>query len=170
MLLIQEIDVSWTKASRGAPGSIQRNAVPECLEMSMPKGAWPSDKWLYQKSMFSEHKNFANPFNQIDALEAFKLKSFGALEFNRENEGIGVTLKPGDWRGMPGYPPPSGRHFILHDNAYARIRYNWRIAHEEGGWAYGKTVFNLIETARFNAGIFVQNEPVIAYEDMHWLR
>ncbi len=170
MLLIQEIEVSWTKASRGAPGSIQRNAVPECLEMLMPEGAWPSDKWLYQKAMFSEHSGFTNPFNQIDALEPFKVKFFGALQLSREDEGIGVTLKPFNWRGMPGYAPPSGRQFTLRGNTYARIRYNWRIAHDEGGWAYGKTVFNLIEAAHFNPSVFTQNEPALAYENMHGLR
>lgn len=44
LVLIQEITVKWSKASRGAPGATARNRVPEALPLpaGTPTQPWPS--------------------------------------------------------------------------------------------------------------------------------
>ncbi|TQV73897.1 hypothetical protein FLL45_13615 [Aliikangiella marina] len=166
MLIIQEIVSRWTKKSRGAPGAAIRNSVPEFLVVSVPNSKMESDSWIYQREIFDEFKNFKEPFKQINVLRPFKLNKFGVTDLSALEDKVAVKVNYGSWGGAPIRDYQENEAFMLSTKEIGQVRYNWRVSHDEGGWAYEKTVLNIALVSEFDSSLFVNSKPNYIYEDM----
>lgn len=166
MLIIQEIVCRWTKKSRGSPGSALRNQVPEKRVVTASSREALSDNWVYQKSIFSEYLKFENPFEQLDVLSPFKLCKYGIVSLSKQDQEILGSLNYGAWEGAPRRDFLEKKIFSLRISDIGKIKYNWRIAYDEGGWAYEKTVINLAHLDKFEPKVFLENEPIYSFQDM----
>lgn len=60
-LIVQKINVSWTKQSRGGKASTKRNAVKEAFPiLEIPKTAHAATV-LYDRLRFTEYEDFQQP-------------------------------------------------------------------------------------------------------------
>lgn len=166
MLIIQEIVTRWTKESRGAPGATLRNQVPEFLSVPMPREPMTDESWIYQKSIFDEYRKFEEPFEQLDVITPFKLSKFGIADISEREIGVLVDINYGAWEGAPRRDFLKKKAFQLDLNDVGKINYNWRIAYDEGGWAYQKTVINMALLNDFVPEIFITKDATQSFEDM----
>jgi hypothetical protein len=166
MLIIQEIITRWTKESRGAPGAVLRNQVPEVLSIPTPSDPMTDDTWIYQKVIFDEHKKFKDPFEQLDLLTPFKLTKFGIAEITEQSSCIAICINYGAWDGAPRRDFLKKKAFLLMKGDFGQIRYNWRISYDEGGWAYQKTTLNIAYAVTYEPNLFQTQQVTLSFEDM----
>jgi hypothetical protein len=167
MLIIQEIKTFWTKASRGAPGAIGRNSVPESLLVPLNKAnVRPMDRIIEHIVHYSEYEGFANPWESV-----YTYKISESLRFGCVNLLLGEQYAEVIWRYDPGYIGAPGRDgppkkvFSLHPGTWGQVRYNGRLQ-EEGSWIYQKIVLNVGNVERPSSSIFTDTPPDYTYDQM----
>lgn len=87
MIIIQHIEIIWTKASRGMPGAGKRNAVPGKLEV--PVTACHSDGMLIHKVSAREQDGFALEQTTERVRDSGK---YWTVSFRRENGAVMVLF------------------------------------------------------------------------------
>lgn len=135
-IVIQLIDVYWTKASRGAPRAALRNAVPEQVTIQR---RLPGDCIDLQRVSYMERDGFAHSIAQwtenLNETDVIRL----GLRMEAKRDILEVWF-----RGNPlGTSfPKEKRVGILTWNSWLRIVSNARVA-TESTWAYHKYTYNI---------------------------
>lgn len=164
IVLIQRIECHWSKASRGGPEAAQRNAVPEAVKVPVQALRKTPPGLLVEHGVdYSERRGFDAPSERITE-EPFGRLKIGCVLIEPDSEGAWVVFEYDTGRaGAPfRYSPPGGRpatRFTLGPGQWGRVRYNGRFSHEEGGWTYGKFVFNVGMFPALSADVFLHSEP-----------
>ena len=92
ILIVQTICSSWTKASRGAPGAVARNTVPECLPISLPNTDLDDLQVLYHEIFFEEVTGFQSQKEHISVNPAI-YPPHGCIKVERIAKEVHVTYK-----------------------------------------------------------------------------
>ncbi|NNJ25275.1 hypothetical protein LzC2_13450 [Planctomycetes bacterium LzC2] len=180
-MIVQHIDVGWTKASRGGPGAVARNCVPEALLL-------PPDRPRYDglhttrlhQVRFGERNGFAAPLTEsLEALGAEAAVRLGNAMISRS--GSDVTLQI-DWRaGVPRrgrgnlyHPGPDPEpELVVLPGQWARAVYNLRNTGMDcGRWWYERHTVNVanLDPAAAPANLFTRSEPAAEWRNLAWLR
>ena len=159
--LVQVIDTSWSSASRGAPGSSARNAVPE--RVAIPDCAL-SDAVLLHLVTCREAQQFAiGP-----ALPAVQVVPFA--QQHRERFPLALALEGAAARvDFFGYvaqrrPKKAVYSVLLEPNNWVRIVANLRVAQDDA-WAYHKFVFNIFHGPAYRANELMASKAPLARVD-----
>jgi hypothetical protein len=166
--IIQSITTDWDKQSRGAPGAIKRNAIPEALLIPLEKCPRVPYALLEHVVVFSQWRNFDDPQPTI-SVEAFEPEETirrRCARIQKLASGLRVSWNytPQD-AGMPLRPSKKNDLFDLSLNQWGRVLYNGRFS-EEGGWWYRKTVLNIGLFENPVASVFIETSPIVVMDKM----
>lgn len=137
MVVVQHIRVVWTKASRGAPGAVVRNAVPAAVLIETA----PLAPWVFHSVHFLERSGFKPESQHQFTRETHRERDRGLLlELLPDGLHVGFRWEPG-----VGQPPRHERReaFTLSVGGYARVIVNGRHAPDEGHW-YTQETYNVV--------------------------
>ena len=156
--LIQLIETQWTKQSRGAPGSVARNAVPEVIRF--PETLIPHPV-LFQHAVFVEHQEFAPPaaseFVCFSADDSSKYR----LTICHQDAVAEISLFGTPFTQTSGRPTNVVR---LEPNTWLRIVGNRRVS-EDWGWTYRKFVYNIVHAPSGDANALMASKAPVACVD-----
>ena len=165
--VVQSITTGWSKQSRGAPGAIKRNAVPEALIIPLAGRPKAGCGLIEHLSGFYEYNDFEDPnptlaFESFDPEEAVR---YGCVLVRKQDEGLRVSweYRPED-AGMPLRPTKRHDSFHLNPNQWGQVIYNGRYSSDEGGWWYKKTVLNIGLFDAPEAKVFVETTPAVVFD------
>ena len=156
--LIQLVETHWTKRSRGAPGAVARNAVPQVVRFP---AVTRSEAVLIHRASFSEHGQFAHPAAQDFAVFTQADSSRYHLEVTHQDDAAKVQFF-----GVPNLPT-SGRPIddvLLAPDTWLQIIANVRLSTDDS-WIYRKFVFNIAHAPRSDANALVSSQPPVASLD-----
>lgn len=179
MIVVQRLVTEWTKASRGAPGAVKRNATPAALPL--PPGL------LERREPYREHEV---TFGERQAFEASGERVVGEARlpvdvWSRDRSparlelladgSLGVSFRPGNHIGAAAGRPPNGDCFVLPVGTSGRVVWNGRFADYDTGtwWYYRKTVVNVANLADdlpLPADLFLRRSPTHVCSHMGRLR
>jgi len=158
-IIIQRIDVEWSKASRGAPNSTLRNQVAEIY----PIGPASLDGGIYFHSVqYRERNRFQLP-------TVAEIVSINENNLRNNKLRIEVTARAAkifSW-GIPLRPdyPKEKRIGTLSQDSWLRIAGNARRS-GESTWYYHKYIFNIFfGVSDFFDKIISGVPPVVNYRD-----
>ncbi len=200
LMLIQHIVVTWTKVSRGAPGSVARNRVPEvyALPVNPPGTLWPArsrppavlpppdttdtrapDIFLHFVAC-NESNQFQDPIAQFWITLTSRLPEVSTLRLHRNvplltltssSDALQVTFS---WHEVPGAPSRHHKHMrervALATGQWMQVRFNGRHRDSDGHWYYQKHVFNIGIADAFVPTLFVSGGPAFRLTDLADLR
>lgn len=156
--LVQVIDTSWSGASRGAPGSSARNAVPE--RVAIPDCTL-SDAVLLHLVTCSEAGRFAiGPAAPVVRFAQQHQERFPLVVMP---EGAAARI---DFFGYPAQRRPKKAVYsaLLEPNNWVRIAANLRVAQDEA-WVYHKFVFNIFHGPVYRANELMASKAPLARFD-----
>lgn len=156
--LIQLIETHWTKRSRGAPGAVARNAVPEIVRLP---AITHSDLVLIQRAAFSEHDQFAHPATQDFAPFTPADSSQYHLEISHQDGAAKVRFFGTPYLTTSGRPASDA---LLMPDSWLRIIANVRLSTHDS-WSYRKFVFNIVHAPSGDANALVASQPPVACLD-----
>mgnify|MGYP000485751723 CR=1 FL=1 len=158
-LIVQLIDVEWTKKSRGAPNATLRNAVPNQYQLDPVNIG--SGSYLH-KIEYSEYSNFEKPM--VKPLKSMNENQLREIQLSIESNGQSVDIY--SW-GIPlrkAYPKQKlvGQ---LTKGTWLRVTGNARVSWETT-WAYHKYTYNIFfgDAIKFNE-VIKNNKPVCEHRD-----
>jgi len=160
--VVQQIDTTWTKESRGAPGANKRNSTPQALRLHLEKTP-PEDCTLIEHSLgFHERSGFEEPRKSVafESIKRGQIIRYGAVLVQKEADRLRVrwdnTLADA---GMPLRTEKSDV-FELALNQWGRVIYNGRFSGMEGSfWWYQQRVLNIGVFEEVATSVFVATEP-----------
>lgn len=159
--LIQLIETHWTKDSRGAPGSVARNAVPELLRF--PSVELP-EPVLLQRIAYYEWADFAPP--PLPEFMVFAPHDATQHRLTVEHRGDVAEVHYFGTSFTQKSPPHPTDVVQLQPGTWLRIVGNRRTATGyEGYWSYEKFVFNIVHLRHKDPNSLVNNQPPIARLD-----
>lgn len=194
LVLIQEISTFWSKAARGGPLAGARNSVPECLDLPSTMPGLPPRRYqpptvqpdpysahgpgtipiFYHYVAYGEMDQFKTPQAQYWLRLACRLPEpttislwgqVPPLNLAKTEDTLVVEIP---WEHIPGKPQryrsPGG--FTLKIDCWGQVRYNVRLAYDEGGWYYEKYVLNISYAALPAPTFFSRTAPVQVLLDM----
>lgn len=173
IILIQRLVTIWTKKSRGAPGSIRRNAVPDAIVLPVNRFAGTRFTLLEHDVIFHERSEFENPQEKssvFDSLGQQGRKKFGCVEVSKTDGGLQVSWSY-DSRdaGLPDRARTQADS-ALGLNSWARVVFNGRYSMDwEGGWWYEKKVVNVGFFSTLSETVFKDSAPEITIDRMTML-
>jgi hypothetical protein len=158
--VIQVINVEWTKKSRGAPGSVKRNSLPEEMLVMSKENHWSDNSILINKYFFSEFEHFKNPKTIV---KIFHSKDYSSPPFS-------VIIEAGYAKLV--YRKKIDYHIKevtleIQKNQWKRVRYNYMYSDfDTGEWNYVKEVVNVAFIEHFSSNIFISVKPSEEYADI----
>lgn len=158
-IVIQLIDVYWTKASRGAPRATLRNAVPEQFAIQR---RLPDDCISLQRVAYRERDDFAYPREQwTDYLSVNDILRLGlSIEAKRDTLEVCFLGNP-----LGASLPKEKQVGTLTWNSWLRIVSNARVA-TEWTWTYHKYAYNIFHGDGTKFDEFSRNfAPVTIFRD-----
>ena len=161
MVVIQEVQTSWTKDSRGAPGAVARNAVPERLSFIPSAG---HHAILEHLARYGEESGFVASETVMSYDTPASLR-YGCVRLVVANSRVQVM-----WRYDPGYigaperdEGPPKEAFVVSVGQWGCVRYNGRLSSDEGWW-YRKVILNVGIFAAPTGSEFLVREPDFKYD------
>ncbi|WP_200232397.1 hypothetical protein [Rubrivivax gelatinosus] len=136
MLVVQVVEILWTKATRGAPRSNERAVLPRAFAMAGDKG-----EYVIQRHRMAEWENFRPSLMKVEAKPSVP-GSEGSLRISRGELGtfaIGLLGTPHD--GQPKRPNFS-KAIDLKPGQTVRLIVNARHTNYSGQY-YSETVYNV---------------------------
>lgn len=157
--LIQVIETTWSGASRGAPGSSARNAVPE--RVPVPDCAL-DDALLLHLVAFHESQQFA--IARAAPVVRFAQQHQERFPLEIKVDGAGAHI---DFFGYaaPCRPRKAISSVLLELNNWVRIVANVRVA-QETSWVYHKLVFNIFYGPAYRANELMASKAPLARIDL----
>jgi len=164
VVLIQEIMVWWTKASRGAPGAAVRRVVPQALPL--PAGAAPAPEPAYVRHVvrYDEANRFQAPLSSDLRVQELR----GTIH----EHNIAASLVDDELRvdlawgwGAPMRHPTRGILALAHGE-WGRVRFNHRSSGYDDPWRYALYTFNIGLFEAPPLDVFASTEPVKCYSNM----
>jgi len=164
-LLIQEVLVLWTKASREEPLSSQRQSLPSGFVLPVRQLA--SASLFKHRIAFIETSGFALPEESYEELPLADSMQQGCVRAQRNSESAWQityqhTLECG------GLPPRDGvvQEKSLTLGAWGRVRYQGRVSDRDPvQWLYYARTMNIGWVTRLERALFVDTAPVWVIED-----
>ncbi len=152
VVLVQHIRVVWTKASRGAPNAVRRNAVASAVPFNLGAGA----PWVFHSVRFREETGFAREHDRVLTQESYRERDH-ALLLELVPDGVQVGFR---WQPTMGQPPRREKRdaFTLTAGCYGRVVVNGRHSAYDNHW-YSQDTFNVIFQAEPRGDAFVVREP-----------
>mgnify|MGYP006883380076 FL=1 len=164
-LLVQVVETTWSKASRGAPAATLRNSTPESLPyggraLRVIDEAVQLHEVLYREPEFSGEHRFRKP------LSPERLRQRLDLEFRWTGSELAVSFF-----GQLAMPEraPRLRALVLAPEQAGRLVHNWRTFQTfSGEWEYWKRVVNIVVTTQAPDCWFLR-PPDALFRDTHHL-
>ncbi|NHZ33283.1 hypothetical protein [Massilia rubra] len=156
--LIQVIETSWSAASRGAPGALARNAVPE--RVPVPDCAL-DDALLLHLVAFHECQQFA--LARAVPVLRFAQQHQERFPLAVAVDGAGAHI---DFFGYPAQrrPRKAISSVLLEPHNWVRIVGNFRVS-QETAWVYHKFVFNIFHGPAYRANELMASKAPVARID-----
>jgi hypothetical protein len=169
ILIVQQIQTYWTKASRGAPAAVRRNAVPEALPVPAPGAHWPgpAPSRLHHKLWFSESKDFRTPAEEVILDPVFNPLPVGCVSILHRDEVVWTEFRyDGQFAGQPDRGVLR-KKIRTGPNEWAQVAYNGRFTHGYDGYQwYVKLVVNVGVFSEFAADVFTRAKPTAVFRSM----
>lgn len=179
-IYIQEVEIHWTKASRGGEGAAKRNLIPQAV--SLPPASTPlspsADISLFLHKLYYAEANQYSPSSKL--LRSDVAVSAGKEVFNRGRVTVGFdgTRLTAYYKWTEGFGVPRHRRqgymqvfvpaghspvqkvFDLQVGQWGRILYNERHTDWDFGiWGYDQYVFNIGLFISPPRNVFLETEP-----------
>lgn len=141
-VIVQTIHTRWTKASRGHPGSVRRNATPEVLDLPETPPDRSSDAALIWHDVTCGEQTFAP--DQRCIVEPDLRRRFERISVYPDGDGLVVELF-------------SRRCFVVRPGEIGTVVYNLAEDVIDDGWRstlYHKVVFHLALGAAWETQLF----------------
>jgi hypothetical protein len=152
VLVVQVVEIHWTKATRGAPRANERTALPRAFPIDSS-----DDNCLVQHYRLDEASGFAATLVNRESLARIP-RTVGVLQIVEHPDGtfgLGISGTPGF--GQPTRSPM--RNVVrLTPGGYVRIALNARHASTHGQF-YAETVFNVACGDAVRHDRFLVNAP-----------
>lgn len=169
MIVVQRLVTEWTKASRGAPGAVKRNAAPEAL--LLPQGLLGRrDEYREHEVTFGEREGFEASGERVVGEARLPAdvwardRSPARLELLADGS-LDVSFHPGNYIGAASGRPPNGDCFVLPHGTWGRVVWNGRFGdYDTGVWYYRKgvvNVANLPDGEAVQADLFLRPTPTV---------
>jgi hypothetical protein len=166
VLIVQTIRSTWTKVSRGVPGAIARNTVPECLPISLPKMDLKDLQVLYHEVAFDEATGFQSPMESI-YINPTIYPQYGCTTVERIEREVHITYRYNS--GIGGVPYRSVKRHTIRAGVgnWLQMCENGRFSPAwEGDWWYQKIVVNAGLFNNVVAGHFLNTSPIQVFSAM----
>jgi hypothetical protein len=158
MIVVQELQTRWTKASRGAPTASARDGTPRALRVP-DADCIPLQNLILHRLRFDESDSFApsvpqaprhtslqHPVSCVAVREEGDSRITVAFNWDpltcgapRRSHGTPIHLKRGDW---------------------CQILFNGRHGSDRE-WSYHSTIVNVAHLSQANASIFLDSPPAL---------
>jgi len=163
MIVVQKIELVWTKRSRGGEGAQRRAALPLAFELP----AFPAGDAAYHALLSHEHQGFEP--RDLERRPSLPERDACVL-FERRGDGIRVGYQ---WSGVCGAPrraQVSPRWLMeLRLGDYGRVLHNGRFSGENYWW-YEQIVFNVAVAAEVTSDLFTRIAPSVTADLRERLR
>jgi hypothetical protein len=175
VVIIQVINVSWTKAARGGSLARLRNKVEKTYLLEIKGIGIEEKKVLVNEIYFSEGNKFQSPVNnKIMVLEAEDIYKIKNVEVNRKENSLMVVLNSEGMNPKRWKMDSTGTRFPIKQTAFellkgkwGQIRYNNRFSSfSTGNWFYEETTINLAFCDKFNPDLFTSTKPDCTFSCM----
>ncbi|MDB4766174.1 hypothetical protein OAG71_00655 [bacterium] len=178
MLVIQHINIQWTKASRGGNLAEKRNLIAKSFPVpTAPPTYDRQDHFVIHHVRFGESNEFIAP---IDT-EITSPKT--GTPFTTKNvtveQKVDTAIVTYEWRdGAPerkffdksGTPVPVRKRFVASLNNWVMVEYNGRFTgYDCGRWWYEHSIINVAVTDTEYANLFVESNPNIFSQQLEHL-
>ncbi|WP_204300111.1 hypothetical protein [Actinoplanes campanulatus] len=133
MIVVQRVLTEWTKRSRGAPGAVRRNAVPEAFPL--PPGSVFHQVTAYEQDDFT-------PVPTVDDI----VPARAGVRLGHSPDGlVTVTGVTDVWCQCVMVFPRRPERVVLElpPGTWGRWRLNFRLWEEDSDWRYQKWVLNI---------------------------
>ena len=188
VICIQEIETSWTKASRGGEGAVKRGYVPEAVELPF-SGSYSSsttemNSFLLHLLSYSERTQYKAGSklleSDVGANKSAEILNRGGVRVNFDGNFLTARYQWAESLGAPmrrrqdstgtfvdvGHSPVQ-KAFELQIGQWGRILYNGRHTdYDNGMWSYDKHVFNIGLFVNPMPDIFLTTQPIKTYSKM----
>src|SRR5262245_14038081 len=162
MVVVQEIQTSWTKDSRGAPGAVARNAVPERLAFTPSAGRHTV---LEHLARYGEESGFVASVT-VTSYDAPASLRYGCVPLVVDDSRVQVMWQyDSGYIGAPVRDGPPKEAFVVSVGQWGCLRYNGRLTYDEGWW-YRKAVLNVGIFDAPTGSEFLAREPDFTYDQM----
>lgn len=164
-LLIQEIVVLWTKASRAEPLSSQRRLVANA--MVLPPVELAQASLVKHRVTFAENSGFTAPEESCEMLSLSDSVQQGCVRVHRSSKSV-WTINYQHTSACGGLPARDGKVWekSLTVGEWGRVRYEGRLPdRDQVQWVYCARIFNIGWVRRFERGWFVDTAPQWIIED-----
>ncbi|MDP9912383.1 hypothetical protein J2W27_004509 [Variovorax boronicumulans] len=153
MLIVQVVEILWTKATRGAPRANERSALPRQFALSGEVGAYVAE----HHRLVEWEGNFA--------LQPVKVETKQSVPGSEDELRI-ISQRDGTFHlGLSGTPHggrprrmPVADGLVLKSGSYVRLVVNARHTSYSGQW-YSEKVFNVAMGERIAGNRFLSAEP-----------
>ena len=163
MVIIQVIRTTWTKRSRGHPGSVARAAVPEAMVVAGVDATGPV---VVDSVVAVEHDGFA-PTRTSERFDGIPARVANVV-VDADAAVVTVTRKAELGRGWP-TRRRDVHAFDLAVGETGRLLRNHRMSGSSIGWSYEKVVVNVAFLEAFDAGVFTRGQPTHVLDEQESL-
>ncbi len=162
-VVVQEIVITWSKASQGGLEAAKRNAVPQAFPLPLDK-ADKVDWFLFEhQAFYHERDEFTTPSEYGGSYRfgpVFNVKHLN-LEFTEDIVSVVWAHESPLGRGTK-YVYPQKRLFTLQAEEWGKIVYNHKASHI---W-YQKTVINVGVFIKVDPNVFTQRESTHTFNNI----
>jgi len=157
VIWVQQVDIVYTKASRGAPQATVRNRLPRAFAI-LGSG---DDAFYFEHYKLLESKDFvSNLQERSSAASAPKHKNSLVIELSENSVTLGLT-----WNGSIGQPRRQNkpRAVTIKRGQTARLSINGRHASYSGQF-YTEATYNVVFGESIANDVFVKAEPDFVFD------
>ncbi|HZT41228.1 MAG TPA: hypothetical protein VFA07_03520 [Chthonomonadaceae bacterium] len=164
MVIIQQIHTLWTKKSRGGPGAVQRNAVPEVAKVPLQQVQVSEVSLLLHRLTYRESKGFSCPYECQEENPSVRPILVGCVTIDHGEDIIVASFRYTMECGGAPYRGGKQKTLQIGTNEWGQIVYNGRFAPEwEGDWWYEKMVVNVGLFEPPSNSVFTRSKPTYRY-------
>lgn len=174
-LIIQHIQISWTKTSRGGRLAQLRNQIPKVFELIEPLATYDKqDHYFVHKIEFCESNEFKKPM-QNTSLSPIVGEPYLFRNGMVESES-GIFKIKSQWN--EGQPPrriltktdnqfTEGKTFDITNDGWSQIEFNARLTdYDTGNWWYEHHIINSATAPSDSRNIFIESKPTTRFQEL----
>ena len=159
LVIVQQINTHWTKASRGGESAGRRNAVPEIACVPIERIAGEPHSLVHHRISYGERSGFAHPREEICINPTIAPLVVGCVTIGYTDHEARAAFYYE--RGCGGAPERGWAQQTIHlaVNEWGQIVYNGRFGGWDCGWWYEKTVVNIGLFEHITSDVFTRRKP-----------
>jgi hypothetical protein len=165
IVVVQQVRTIWTKKSRGGPGAVRRNVVPEACAIPLKQIPERGIELIHHEVTFREKDAFAKPIHKVTINTTLRPLAVGCVAIHIGADHVTMEFQyRADCAGAPnrGW---AQRIIPLAIGEWGQIAYNGRFAPGwHGDWWYEKTVVNAAIVDHLSDHLFTGESPTYRYE------